>query len=311
MGLVSLGGLNFHQFKFKILRAIPVGFFCAALVIACREKATAPAVAHNAAEEHFDLFLDSLKNSGSTQMQTANEIRRYLAERIDLGESKDSLSENYYKIPWSDFSPFRCLELFQQNTLTAKCGLTSYILAKLYTHAGLKSYIYDCGYGNIKLTHEFVLVKIDDKLIVQDAFFNITIADTANNPKDFIEVLKELQNGNFDDVNVLQTTVLSESWVRSKAEFDSLVKNNQHYVEVYNKYVKEVTETDNRVRILLERNFNSFTALNLEKMKPRLKEDGLPENFLSIYLKPLHIKDGHSGDYEDSLETLIRAIVSN
>src|SRR5687768_6891528 len=91
-----------------------------------------------AEETQFTAFLDSLQSAGANDYQKINAIRKYVSSRVDYGSSRDSLSENYYKIPWDDFSGFRCIKLFEENRLAAKCGLTSYVLNKLYNSAGFE-----------------------------------------------------------------------------------------------------------------------------------------------------------------------------
>lgn len=278
---------------------------------ACHQEQKVPVATPLTEEEKFNQFLDSLRQSGSSELNTANEIRNYLAERIDMGASRDSLDFNYYKIPWSELSAFHCIELFERDKLAARCGLTSYILAKLYNHAGFTSYIYNCGYKDTRLTHEFNLVELNNRLIVQDAFYDVTIADQRGNPKDFIELLTEIRSGDFSDINIVQDTVLTETWFNSRIELDSLFKAYQQHQGIYEGVVKEITDEDNRVKIMIERNYRVFTTLPLKNMMPMLKEDGLPDNYLSIYLKPLNINKSDLRQENDSLKSLIQSIVSN
>ena len=252
-------------------------------------------------EEKFNLFVDSLKQSGSTALNTANEIRHYLAQKIDLGISKDSLAFNYHQIPWDQLSAFHCIELFEQNTLTAKCGLASYILAKLYDHAGYESYIYNCGFKDTKFTHQFVLLKMNDKLIIQDSFFDITVTDPQNNPKDFLQLLSEIKSWRLSNAVIEQKTVLIECWLNSQAELDSLLETSEIYRQDYKNQVKEIIAYDKRLKVLVERNFRIA----------RFRDEGMPESYLSLYLKPLGVINGNSGKDDYSLKNLISAIVLN
>ncbi len=279
--------------------------------LACHQKQNNAVAAPTTEEEKFNQFLDSLRQAGSSELNTANEIRNYLAKRIDMGASRDSLDFNYYKIPWSELSAFHCIELFERDELAARCGLTSYILAKLYNHAGITSYIYNCGYKDTRLTHEFNLVELNSRLIVQDAFYDITITDRKDNPKDFIELLTEIKSGDFSDIKIVQDTALTETWFNSRTELDSLFEAYEQYRGLYEGVVKEITDEDSRVKIMIKRNYKVFTTLPLENMMPMLKEDNLPDNYLSIYLKPLNINKSDKRQENDSLRSLVQSIVLN
>lgn len=265
-------------------------------------------------EERFSRFLDSLHQSGITVIDMVNEMRRYVSRSIDLGQSQDSLAYNYHKIPWEQLSPFYCLQLFEQDSLTAKCGLTSYILAKLYHHAGFDAYTYACGYDS-SLSHEFVLVKLNGKLTVQDPFFGMTITDKESNPLDFFRLLQMIKAGSFSDIRIVQDNVTGEGWLSSQAELDSLLAAYrpfyESYEDFYRSHIKRVSVSGSRLKILLERNYDLFSTPLLMMMKPKLREEGLKQNFLSIYLKPLHIRNAATGEEEDSLKEMIRSIVLN
>jgi len=299
---------NFSEVSLKLIKIVSFLLFIVLGANSCSHE-TKPGSALLSEEEKFNRIVDSLKNAGDTRIQIANEIRRYLAGVIDIGKSRHHLESNYYKIHWKDLSPFRCIELFKRDSLTAKCGLSSYILAKLYEHAGFETFIYDCGYPDGKNSHQFVLVKLNGNLIVEDAYFNVTINDKDNQPMDFLRLLSEVKTEDFSNIRVAQDDALTECWLDSKAELDSLLKVYKAYEEFYRKQARDISVVDNRVRILLVRNFSSLTTPALERMKSKLQDDGLPENFLSIYIKPLHVIDGTTGQDADSLRRVIEEIV--
>lgn len=281
-------------------------FLTVSLFAGCQKKLRHNGSASPTEQEAFDLFLDSLRKSKASEFEEIDAIRKYLARRIDLGKSLDSLADNYFKAAVEDISPFRCMELFEQNKLTARCAFTSHILARLYKYAGHHAYIYTCGFDKPLGKHQFVLVAIDGKLIVEDAFHNITITDSANRPKDFLEIISEVKAGNFDDIRVVPETVSTELWLESKAQMDSL-SSTTAYRELFTKHVKEVVPEGNRLKIVIERSYAAFTGPSLEAIKPFLKQQGLSENYLSIYLKPELIKDS-DGVANDSLKKMIEAL---
>ncbi len=297
------------------------------LLFSCEEKSQQqpiPAPSLLTEEQQFTAFLDSLKQAGNDDYQIVNEIRRYLARKLDYGQSRDSIYETYYKMPWQDFSGFHCIKLFEENKLTSKCGLSSYVLAKLYDYAGYKNYIYDCGYklysrnfgnsGNnaedeyiLPLSHEFNLVELNGRLYVQDAFLNMTIADSDGLPKEFINMLAEIKQGNFSDITVAQDTVISEFWA------DSLKSVLPMYCmsSSYHAYFSDIAIVDNRVKINVNRSYEFLAAWTLEQLRTNFKADGLSENFLSIYLKPKNLKDGNTGEKADSLFSVVMSVTNS
>ena len=288
----------------KIVQLIPTLIILLFLNVHCHQK-TSEKVANE--EEKFNMFLDSLNTNEVNAFEKLNGIRKYLAERIDLGNSRDSLASKYFLVPWEDISPFDCLRLFQQDQLTAQCGFTSYILTKLYNYAGHEAYMYKCGFDEEMTRHQFVLVRLDDKLVVQDAFYDITVVDGDGNPKDFFEILSEVKAGELRDIKIVQENVKSELWLDSVAELKSILCN-EAYGDLLPNQIKSMLMQDDRLKIILNRNYDAFTKPSLEKMKPLLVKEGLPENYLSIYLKPLQIKDD-SGSEEDSLKRRIEHLL--
>lgn len=286
--------------------------FCSVLFFSCLEKQKSKqhesvAMVSNQ-EKQFVSFLDSLKQKGADDYQITNEIRRYLALRLDYGKSRDSLSESYHKMPWEKFSGFHCIELFEQNKLTGKCGLTSYVLAKLYDFAGYENYIYDCGYDTFRLSHEFNLVKLDGKLLVQDAYMDMTISNNDSTPKDFIHLLAEIKRGDFSNIKIMEDNITSEFWEDSlKKEMLAIYCSN----DSYQAYLSDIAIVDNRVKIMLNRSYGFLSGSIMPSLRQNFKAEGLSENFLSIYLKPMYLKDGNSGAPADSLLAIISSITNS
>lgn len=285
--------------------------FCTVLfaaLLACKHQPDKKSASLPGEEERFSFFLDSLKKENVSGYEIANHIRKYVAVRMDGGSSRNSLAENYYKIPYSDFSGFRCLELFEKDSLAGKCGLISFVLADLYSSAGYENYIYNCGYSDIEGSHEFNLVKVDGKLIVQDAFMNITVTNADGTPKDFLQALGEIKKDDFSNYRVQSDTVVSEMW------FDSVSLNFFQTFCASQPYLQQVQEmkiTDNRLRLLLSRNYDFLSGWTLNVARGQLIQDGLPAKFPSLYLKPIGILDGKTGKYDDQLLKSVKAITNS
>jgi hypothetical protein len=273
----------------------------------CGNCQTAEEIGYSASpaseEEQFVQLLDSLNKAKASSFEKADEIRKYLAIRLDLGKSIDSLAFNYPKIPFRDISPFQCLELFKQNKLTALCGLASRILALLYEYAGFEAHVYECGFGTPESRHQFTLVKVVGKLIVEDAFYNITITDTNNRHKDFFKLINEIRVGDFSNVRVEQERVKSELWLDDRDELDAWFTLDSVKRD-YHEFVKSIDNDGGRLKILIERDYDSFTQPLLTVLDSYLAEEKFSPNYLSVYLKPLKIIDSYGYSNEHLLNLI-------
>lgn len=222
----------------------------------------------NDEEEEFDKFLDSLHRFAVSDYEIADQIRKYLSVRLNRKIPDDSISRYYNQTPFENIEPFECLSLMKSGSLAGNCGLSSFLLAKLYVHAGYAAYVYDCGFENSRFTHQFNLLKIEDKLIVQDAHYNLTIRAPDGGPKDFLQILSEIKANNFSEM------VIDE---------DELLKGGRKI------------------------NFSAIARERLEWMMPLIEVHHLPINFLSIYLKPRYVMDARSGSNAVELEEKIHA----
>ncbi|HXH20104.1 MAG TPA: hypothetical protein VNJ07_13595 [Chitinophagales bacterium] len=261
-------------------------------------------------EEKFSLFLDSLNQASDSDFGKLNEIRNYLAQRIDLGNTKSKLKNEYYNMPWDSFSPYQCITLFKENKLTANCGITSYALAKLYAEAGYKTYVYNCGYAGTPFTHEFNLVEMQGKLILQDAYYNLTAVDSTGEPKDFLQFLSEIRQCNYHNIFIRSDEILTENWMDTVPELDYEILCNADFPEWYKKHIVKMEITANRLKILVKRNYHYFTQPFSQRLRLKLQEDGLCENYLSLYLKPLHVKDANTGFSAETLKKRILGVVN-
>lgn len=236
----------------------------------CNQRNFAEKTSPEQEENEFNAFLDSLDRLNVSTFEKSNEIRKYLARRLNRRKPVNTISHYFSRLPYDSLQPFECLSLLRSGELGGTCGLGSFILGKLYRYAGCTAYIYDCGY-NSEFTHQFLLVAADQKLIVQDAHYNITIVNSRGEPKDFMDILSEIAAGDFSDIRVAGDEVIKKG---KRTSFEKIAKQR------------------------------------LPHIKPLLHKEGLPENFLSIYLKPLYIMNSTTGKEEEELTNLIRAAVN-
>jgi len=249
-------GIHFlKNFRLKpfFLCVVGIVFIEAVFLISCHEGNKRDASTPQVEEMFFKRFLDSLSLNASAN-DKSNEIRKYLAFRLNRGKPGDSISVSIGNMPLDSIPLFQCLSLLRAGNLSGNCRLSSFLLAQMYRHAGLTSVVYNCGFEGTRFTHQFNLVEADGRWIIQDAHYNITLVSHDGTPKDFFQMLAEIRQGNFSDI------VIKDG---------GLKKSGRHT------------------------NFESIAKRRLKAMKPLLRREGLPENFFSLYLIPLHIIDSN------------------
>ncbi len=158
------------------------------------------------------------------EMQAKFEIsqnqRRTIAQLIIMGDSIDPVLNDFRYDTFEDFDTDKYLKRINENKGRTTCGLAAALLVKSLERQGIEACTYNFGF-NIHLSHVVALVKISDspsKWIVQDAFFNCTIADSLNKPKDFFELLHDLKNQNLENIQIVEDTAYQEISIRKETE---------------------------------------------------------------------------------------------
>jgi len=236
-------------------------------------------------KEKFDCLLDSLDYAEASDIEKINTIRKFVAQRVDIGNERDTI-----------LSPFDALEGFANNTVMARCTYASKIYVQLLQYAGYTAYGYQCGYpGEFGGTHYFVLVDLNGSLIIQDAFYNATFS------QDYITILSLLQSGQYNAVGLEEEMVVNEMWF-TQAQFDSsALLYGQNFGTIV-----AIDTIGGRSRILLQHNYTSFTQSQLTLLSPLLQSDNLPVNFYSLYRKPIAVYDVN-GVRNDSILSFIQS----
>lgn len=81
--------------------------------------------------------------------------------------------------------------------------------------------------------------------------------------------------------------------------------------EAFQAQLSDVTIVDNRLRVMVNRDYRILSGAMMRFLQKNLQREGLYENFLSIYLKPMHLKDGNTGAPADSLMQAFTAITNS
>lgn len=200
-------------------------------------------------------------------------LRNVVSYAIDM---EDPTSELTYPI-----DPFRCIEQFQKDSLTAVCGNTSRILAELYGYAGFDAFTYRCGLGTLTANHECVLVKHDTGLVIQDGFYNVTFRDTLGNVRYFYPMREEIRKGDFSNIIIDEDTVITQFWFGTEQEADSVLGKGTQW---YQRHVKgSFPAGSGRWCVRLERSYSIMVQALMPAIGPMLRKRGLPENYLTLY----------------------------
>ncbi|HEY0262454.1 MAG TPA: hypothetical protein VGB95_05470 [Chitinophagales bacterium] len=233
--------------------------------------------------ETFSTIIKSLDDT----FEKANILRKLVADTIDGGTLNDSLNAFFYKTSFDSFKIEPYMLNFKNDKGAATCGLAASLLTKILNNNGITAYSYNWGIKNTNLTHVIVLAKISSQpeiWSIQDPYFNYTILDSSNCPKDFFELLYELKQQNSSNIKIRQDTTtrtmlfsLKKAQNIDKTCFEQL-KNHGLVYQVNDSTFKMRTYLNNVV-------FKECETINSTKLFfDALERQGLPRNFLYGYL---------------------------
>lgn len=238
-------------------------------------------------------IMDSCLRNLKTDLDKTNFLRRYTSAFIIAGSYPNYACDNYVTTQnIKHFDLPRYYDIFEKDTGTAKCGLTSYIFASILDHYGYESYTYNMGGTGSKCTHQTTLVYINDgqkrKLICQDAFYNFVILDSLNKPKDFFEMLEELKTGSIN-AYIRSDTVLSKMIV-PVATFDTTKLSSEEKANLFGIVMIDKAEVrDGYLFVPYKKSFETITGMDpRNKFKNEciggIERKGYPGNFLFLFL---------------------------
>jgi len=127
-----------------------------------------------------------------------NDVRRFVAQRADLGVLPNFLCDSFASIPIQNFQPDDFLKAFEEDMGVAKCGLVSQLMVKILLLNGIDAYTYNFGFENSWLAHVVVLAKKDQQLFVFDPHINYQLLDSNGNNLSLKRLLFQIAN---DSIN--------------------------------------------------------------------------------------------------------------
>lgn len=150
--------------------------------------------------------IPALRSRRLPRAEAANALRRWVASWVVVAADGTMLrEEDYYKKHADEL-----YRAFRGRELGVYCGGVAWALMKVYETFGFESWIYVFGLGDgSPLTHTVTLVKVGERLIVQDAYFNYTIANAEGGLMDFRDVVDAARRGRLERTTTIRTEPVS------------------------------------------------------------------------------------------------------
>lgn len=201
-----------------------------------------------------------IEKENITDFEKVNIIRDWAYEHTDyptrinasLDTTLDSMSEfKYYQKTAPDI-----YSAFLNDQGGVACSGTAFALHQLYEMYGFNSYYVALGDPTVEnhTSHALTIVQINRGdtpiLNVQDAYFDYTIVDKANNPLDFFEVVKFIRNDRYSDVVILYGTkkpldqIIETSRIPTKSNITWTVIEENSTVQLKDNVVKIKIQKD-------------------------------------------------------------------
>lgn len=157
------------------------------------------------------------------------------------------------------------------------CGGTNYALASLYKLLGYDALTVDLAVldeGTVVESHVVALVELNNRWIVEDAYFNVEYRDANNKLLDISSLLNYLDNKQDEQIMVIDDSDIGKTCL-SKEKID---QNEFTYL------VENIRSTQNGYYV-----FDTEMSLKAEPFKilyPYFDEDGYKENQIYIFEYP-------------------------
>jgi hypothetical protein len=240
--------------------------------------------------------LQSILATLPTDLEKVSFLRTYSGALIglgliDLATLSDRVSRLYRTVNFHSFDPGTFFLWFKNHIVPAECGLTSFFYIKLLQSFGFKAYQYTFGFreaAHRRCVHSVALVEIVfegmKRLIVQDAYLNLTYRSADGKPMDFIEFLSTIKQRQYDLIAVDSAPVITFLLVPDVALYDRYLNDKCKQL-----MLQALRQPDGRIRKKLPITRDYATLMqspcdNLEEaFLAALRDHGYPEPFLYAY----------------------------
>ncbi|MCB9204140.1 MAG: hypothetical protein H6603_04095 [Flavobacteriales bacterium] len=119
---------------------------------------------------------------------------KFVAEHADVGNLKNPDCVNYYEMQFEAINVSHYLQVFEENTGVASCGLAASLMVRILNENNIDAYTYNFGFENTEATHVVTIVPLSKKLMVFDPYVNYWLTDSLGNGIG----LREIFNHQFD-----------------------------------------------------------------------------------------------------------------
>ena len=173
-------------------------------LLGCKYFASNTAV--NTSESELQQWYQAAESS--SDIEKIVYIRRLVADTIDSGTIRDSMLESFSNTPFNHFEINQYMERFARDAGHVNCALAANIMCKTLNNMGIESYSYNFGFENTPFTHVVVLAKLSQNYwTLHDPTFNYSLNDSSGVPKDFFQLLEDINLHQFDNIVPSSDTV--------------------------------------------------------------------------------------------------------
>ena len=246
------------------------------LVMLLQPKNKAPEwqVSTEKLKERIDKDLPAL-NEHISDFEKVNLLREWAYANIDISSTKALLAQDNNYL-FNSNNGYLLFSAFSEDRGGVWCYGAAIALMRLYIAYGFNASILDYGKLGV-MTHVVTLVKINhdrrQRMVIQDATFNLTYVDPDGVPYDYHEFVKVLKKRQRDKIRVLQSHSKSGDFLLHPGD---VIRDYNHIIA---EDAKPILVMDNGIqKYRSELSLQSFN----NKFGPRINK------FL--------IKKGYSGD---------------
>jgi len=226
--------------------------------------------------------------------EKVNLLRRWAYQQTDVPLKQQCLFDN------QDLRTKTAAEIlsgFQQDKAGVWCGGSAIFLMKLYEQYGFKAYALNMGKPSVSqsFTHVLVLVKIphngEEKLVVQDGYFNTTYTHLDGSPLDYFELISFLKNRQEDKIKVVQNQdgfreiLLCQN--RVELQIREFSTRNLDCQEVGGQSGYKCLDT-----MTFESYYNRYKSVQ-QQIRDFFSTEALPASFIFLFLYPMGIESSH------------------
>jgi hypothetical protein len=211
----------FHKFSFHYA----IGIASSILFFGCGSQSSDKTVHFETKNPYKCKSCPAISGQEDT-LNFAREVMRFVATTCDYGIPKHPMCDTFLNIPIADFPVERFVQLFVHDSGVATCGLASRMMIRILLDNHIDAYTYNFGFKNTALTHELVLVKQNNRLLVFDPYLNYQLLNPDSSNASLTDVLLHVGNPAF--VPIFLSDTVESDFVLDFGQIDTLgMRNSQ------------------------------------------------------------------------------------